>query len=74
MISGFYNGCPVYLVSERRQRRIHKKKRINKKWAKKYGFCGELEKGKMVVVYGTIFMTQSDFNKLKRVADGGSDN
>ena len=36
---GFYTGIPVVIVPTTRiQNKTHKKKRINKKWAKRYGF------------------------------------
>lgn len=34
-----YTGVPIIVVPDsKRQNRIHKKKRINKKWAKRYGY------------------------------------
>ena len=36
-----YNGYPIKIIQEHEQgeqKRKHKKKRINKKWAKRYGY------------------------------------
>ena len=34
-----YTGIPIIVVPDiKRQNRTHKKKRINKKWGKKYGY------------------------------------
>lgn len=48
----------------RRQRRTHKKKRINKKWAKRYGFS-ETPHNQFVIANGMIIAHPSVIQKLK---------
>ena len=36
-IDNFYFGHPIYIATKEWQRRKHRKKRINKKWLKRYG-------------------------------------
>lgn len=55
-------GENSYLV----QARIHKKKRINKKWAKRYGYITKYKTFNTVVFNNTIFMTKQTFQDLQR--------
>ena len=34
----YNNYCPIYIATKTFQKRKHKKKRINKKWQKIYGY------------------------------------
>ena len=36
-IDNLYFGHPIYFATKEFQRRKHRKKRINKKWLKRYG-------------------------------------
>lgn len=58
MLDKIINGFPVKIVGSRRQVRKHKKKRINKKWAKRYGYkyYSPLENGKTYIMDGAIYM------------------
>ena len=52
------------------QRRKHKKKRINKKWLKRYGYKVDihkscLEDGKIVKIPDGLIMNQRTYNLLK---------
>lgn len=61
-------GHPVYIATKTYQRRKHHKKRINKKWKKRYGF-GEinmLPHGKILLMGDVIYMTQKTFEQLKK--------
>lgn len=43
----------------------HKKKRINKKWLKRYGtYCEMLDPGEVVLVDGRLLMSRRTYNKL----------
>lgn len=55
-------GEAPYLI----QARIHKKKRINKKWAKRYGYTTKYKSFNTVVFNDTIFMTKQTFQDLQR--------
>ena len=55
-------GKNPYLI----QARTHKKKRINKKWAKRYGYITKYKTFNTVVFNNTIFMTKQTFQDLQR--------
>lgn len=48
------------------QVRTHKKKRINKKWAKRYGYVTKYKSFNTIVLNNTIFMTKQTFQDLQR--------
>lgn len=60
------NGYDIIVTTKKYQVRTHKKKRINKKWAKRYGFMffDIQEKGQAVIVGSKIYMTQRDYDEL----------
>lgn len=55
-------GVNPYLI----QARTHKKKRINKKWAKRYGCITKYKSFNTIVFNNTIFMTKQTFQDLQR--------
>ena len=55
-------GENPYLI----QARTHKKKRINKKWAKRYGYVTKYKSFNIVVFNNTVFMTKQTFQNLQR--------
>lgn len=62
-----YNGYPVYIATKECQNRKHHKKRINKKWRKRYGVTeyNMMPDGEVMLFYGTIWMTRKTFEQLK---------
>ena len=61
----YYNGIPV-IVIPKIQIRKHRKKRINKKWAKRYGFYrNRMEDGEIVMVFGKLIMNSKTFEDIK---------
>lgn len=68
------HGYPIQIATKKYQRRKHRKKRINKKWQKRYGFheCDLIPHGKMIIVDGTIYMTEKTLNDLKREVNNES--
>lgn len=60
-------GYPIYIATQEFQRRKHHKKRINKKWRKRYGII-ELNKmphGEVVMMdNGTLWMTKKTYQEL----------
>ena len=68
-------GCPIRIATKEVQRRKHHKKRINKKWAKRYGFIevDYIPQGKVITTDGAIWMTRKDFNEFKRRLAAESD-
>ena len=55
-------GKNPYLI----QARTHKKKRINKKWAKRYGYVTKYKSFNTVIFNNTVFMTKQTFQDLQR--------
>lgn len=51
------------------QRRTHKKKRINKKWLKRYGMKIVPDNTKILLMNNTLMMTKKCYEKLKKFAD-----
>lgn len=60
----------IVLRDKKVQARTHKKKRINKKWAKRYGFKTYenqlLENGQMIVMGREIYMNERTYKALKK--------
>lgn len=56
------------------QRRTHKKKRINKKWLKRYGMKIVPDNTKILLVNNTLMMTEKCYEKLKKIIDKDADN
>lgn len=51
------------------QRRTHKKKRINKKWLKRYGMKIVPDNTKILLVNNALIMTEKCYEKLKKLTD-----
>lgn len=56
------------------QRRTHRKKRINKKWLKRYGMKIVPDNTKISLVNNTLMMTEKCYEKLKKLTDKDADN
>lgn len=55
------------------QRRTHKKKRINKKWLKRYGIKIIPDNTKILLVNNTLMMTGKCCEKLRKFTDKDAD-
>lgn len=74
--SGYLNGMRIIttnMITKDVQARRHKKKRINKKWLKRYGLKAVPDDTKAYMTNGTIFMTKRCYQKLKKQIDNGGD-
>lgn len=63
----FYNGYPIYLATKEYQRRKHRKKRINKKWKKLYGYyeINMMPHNEIVLMdNGVIWMTKRTYKQM----------
>ena len=61
-------GYPIYIATKEIQRRKHHKKRINKKWKKRYGFIEfNLMPHEAVVMMdnGVVWMTKKTFEQIR---------
>ena len=61
------NGIPITITTKTVQNRKHKKRRINKKWLKRYGYTErEVQPDGSAYMYdGKLYMTKRDFERLK---------
>ena len=62
-------GYPIYIATKEIQRRKHHKKRINKKWRKRYGTIelNSMPHEKIVIMdNGVIWMTKRTFENLRK--------
>lgn len=67
-ILGKYSGVPIIVVpTYKRQNKTHKKKRINKKWAKRYGFTeyNTMEDGQVININSSLYMNAKTASMLK---------
>lgn len=63
-----YMGHPIYIATKERQRRKHRKKRINKKWLKRYGTyeLNLMPHGQVIMSPdGVIWMTKKTWLQLE---------
>lgn len=62
------NGMPIIITTRFRQKRKHRKKRINKKWKKKYGVVeyNPMPEGKIFICDGIMFMSRKDYYLVKQ--------
>lgn len=68
----FLYGHPIYIATKTCQRRKHRKKRINKKWLKRYGYyeLNMMTHGEVVMMdNGVIWMTAKTWQELLKNAD-----
>lgn len=69
-------GYPVYIATKEIQRRKHRKKRIDKKWRKRYGVIelNYMPHGEVVMMdNGVLWMTKRTFEQIKKERINGSD-
>ena len=67
------NGLQIHILTREHQCRRHRKKRINKKWRKRYGVieCDLMPHGQVVVTKeGVIYMTKRTFESLRESITG----
>lgn len=66
-IWGTYTEIPIIVTDKRKQKRTHRKKRINKKWAKRYGYTiyNSIEDEKVITMNGTMYMNLRTYYKIQ---------
>jgi hypothetical protein len=64
------NNIQIINTTRKVQNKTHKKKRINKKWAKMYGYTYSniIGDGEVVMVDGKLYMNQFTYTQLKKVS------
>lgn len=66
----WYTGHPIYIATKEWQRRKHRKKRINKKWLKRYDLyeLNMMPHGEVMMMDdGVIYMTKRTYQELFNV-------
>ena len=63
----WYLGHPIYIATKEFQRRKHRKRRINKKWLKRYGTyeLNMMPHNEVIMMDNVIWMTKRTYQKLK---------
>ena len=67
-----YNGVPIIItnaITKTVQARTHKKKRINKKWLKRYGYKEIQNENKTYMIDSKLYMKQRCYNKMKKILE-----
>ena len=64
----WYQGYPVYIATKEWQRRKHRKKRINKKWLKRYGTyeLNSMPHNQVILMDGVFYMTKKTWEQLAK--------
>lgn len=64
-----YNGFPIIVIADKIiQNKKHKKKRINKKWKKRYGFTvlkSPIEDGQVLMTQSGLYVNDKTYLRLK---------
>lgn len=66
------NGMPIIItnsITKTVRCRTHKKRRIDKKWLKRYGHKEVQDDTKMYVFNGSLLMSQKCYDKLSSLID-----
>ena len=65
------NGIPIIITTRTIQNRKHKKRRINKKWLRRYGYTERdiQPDGSAYMFEGKLYITKRDFERLKKEID-----
>lgn len=62
-----FNGMSIYItdaITKKVRCRTHRKKRIDKKWLKRYGYKEVQDHSKVLVVGNGIYMSQQNYDRL----------
>ena len=73
IMADYYNGVPIVItdaITKRVRCRIHRKKRINKKWLKRYGYKEVQDHSKILFANNTLYMSQKNYDRLKEELAG----
>ena len=65
-----FAGIPIIVVPDsKKQNKTHKKKRINKKWAKRYGYTtyNLIEDEKVITMNESIYVNPRTYYELKSI-------
>lgn len=72
----YFNGYQLIettAITKQVQRKTHKKRRINKKWLKRYGYKTVLDDYKIVIFENSILATPKTIKKIIEHLKGGAE-
>ena len=64
----YYAGIPIVVtdaITKEVRSRTHRKKRIDKKWLKRYGYKKVTDHAKSILANGTLYMSQKAYERLQ---------
>ena len=67
-----FNGMPIIIsnyITKKVRCRTHKKRRIDKKWLKRYGYKDVQDSTTIYMVNGSLLMSQKCYDKLSSLID-----
>lgn len=73
--TAYYNGFRLIettAITKQVQRRRHRKRRINKKWAKRYGYKTVLDDERMIMFDDCILATPNAIKKIITAIEKGN--
>lgn len=65
-----YSGIPIIVIPDsKKQNRTHRKKRINKKWSKRYGYTVHnlFKDDEVITMQGNMYMNPRTYYKIKNI-------
>ena len=63
----YFNGMPIVItdaITKKVRCRTHRKKRVDKKWLKRYGYKELPDDSKILVVGNTLYMSKKNYDRL----------
>lgn len=67
--ANFISGIPIIItdaITKQVRSRTHKKKRIDKKWLKRYGYKTVTDDSKCIFFHNTLHMSQKCYERIKQ--------
>ena len=68
-----YRLIEATAITKQVQRRTHRKRRINKKWLKRYGYKTVLDDERMIICGDCIYATPKNIKKIIKAMKGGEE-
>ena len=67
-----FNGMPIIIsnyITKKVRCRTHKKRRVDKKWLKRYGYKEVQDSTTVYMTNGSLFMSQKCYDKFSSLID-----
>lgn len=66
--ANFISGIPIIItdaITKQVRSKMHRKKRIDKKWLKRYGYKTVTDDSKCILFNNTLYMSQKCYERIK---------